>query len=228
MSSPLALRRRTTLRRAAVGLHRSVSHGHRVRVLAGEIAAAISTAAAPHARPACLDIGCGDMSLARALGARFPDSAWTCIDVHELPDSLAGDPQWQSYRRFDGAHVPYPDASFDFALLCDVLHHAAGDAAALLAESARVARWVVVKDHFEYGVYSRSMLRLMDFVGNWGYGVSVPRRYFTRAGFLGLVRRQTLGVLSLRTGLRLYDHVPGLRAVLRPEWQFIAVLGRRR
>ncbi len=111
-------------------------------------------------------------------------------------------------------------------MLCDVLHHTPATAARLLAEAARVARHVIVKDHFEYGAYSRSMLRLMDFVGNWGYGISVPECYFTREGFVRLAAQQGLVITSLDCGLELYEHLPVVRTVLRPDWHFIAVLRR--
>ena len=70
------------------------------------------------------------------------------------------------------------------------------------------------------------MLRLMDFVGNWGYGISVPERYFTREGFARLAAQQGLVITSLDCGLELYEHLPVVRTVLRPDWHFIAVLRR--
>ena len=87
-----------------------------------------------------------------------------------------------------------------------------------------VAQHVLVKDHFEYGPYSRAMLRLMDFVGNWGYGISVPERYFRRAEFVRLAGEQRLVITALDCGLELYDHLPLVGSLLRPRWQFIAVL----
>jgi hypothetical protein len=70
------------------------------------------------------------------------------------------------------------------------------------------------------------MLRLMDFVGNWGYGISVPESYFTREGFARLVAQQGIVITSLDCGLELYEHLPVVRTVLRPDWHFIAVLRR--
>ena len=72
--------------------------------------------------------------------------------------------------------------------------------------------------------YSRTMLRVMDFVGNWGYGVSVPERYFTREGFARLAKEQHLVITAIDSGLDLYEHLPGMGKLLRPDWQFIAVL----
>lgn len=223
MSSPIALEHKAAPKKALVGLHQSLSHGHRVDVLAQRIALHIESLV-PQGRARCLDIGCGDMTLAETIQARAPHTDWRCIDVHALPAGFRNDARWKKYRRFDGRTIPHEDDEFDVALLCDVLHHAPEDAAALLKEAGRVARHVLVKDHFEYGAYSRTMLRLMDFVGNWGYGVSVPERYFTREGFVRLATEQHLTITALDSGLDLYEHLPGMGTLLRSDWQFIAVL----
>jgi SAM-dependent methyltransferase len=223
MSSPIALENKDVSKKALVSLHRTLSHGHRVDVLAERIALHIESLV-PQGRARCLDIGCGDMSLAEAVEARTSRTDWRCIDVHGLPVGLREDKRWSKYRQFDGRRIPHADGEFDVALLCDVLHHAPEDAAELLAEAGRVAEHVLVKDHFEYGAYSRTMLRLMDFVGNWGYGVSVPERYFTREGFARLAKEQHLVITALDSGLDLYEHLPGMGKLLRPDWQFIAVL----
>jgi SAM-dependent methyltransferase len=223
MSSPIALERKAASKKALVSVHRSLSHGHRVGVLAERIAAHID-ALVPQGRAACIDVGCGDMTLAESVAERLPRTDWRCIDVHPLPAGLRDDARWSKYSTFDGRAIPFGDRAFDVALFCDVLHHAPDDAARLLAEAGRVARHVLVKDHFEYGPYSRSMLRLMDFVGNWGYGISVPERYFTEARFRALVAEQGLELTALDRGLDLYDHLPVVGKLLRPAWQFIAVL----
>jgi len=225
MSSPLALEHKAAPKRALVGLHQTLSHGHRVDVLADRIALHIESLV-PRGRARCLDVGCGDMTLAEAIHSRASRTDWRCIDVHRLPEDLGHDRRWGKYRAFDGSTIPYGEREFDIALLCDVLHHAPEDAARLLAEAGRVAQRVLVKDHFEYGSYSRTMLRLMDFVGNWGYGISVPHRYFTREAFKQLATEQRFLITALDCGISLYEHLPVARTVLRPDWHFIAVLRR--
>jgi SAM-dependent methyltransferase len=223
MSSPIALARKAAPKKALVNLHRTLSHGHRVHVLAQRIAMHIERLI-PQGPVRCLDVGCGDMTIAEQVHACARRTDWRCIDVHGLPEHLRTDPRWSKYRRFDGRTIPYGDDEFDVAMLCDVLHHAPEDQARLLAEAGRVAGHVLVKDHFEYGPYSRTMLRLMDFVGNWGYGISVPDRYFTREGFARIAAEQGLAVTAYDCGIGLYDHLPVVRALLRRDWQFIAVL----
>ncbi|RPI58788.1 MAG: methyltransferase domain-containing protein, partial [Lysobacterales bacterium] len=101
---------------------------------------------------------------------------------------------WRKYSRFDGRTIPFADGEFDVALLCDVLHHAPEDAAQLLAEAARVARHVLVKDHF------------------------------TREAFARLATEQRLFITALDADLVLDDGLPVPGALLRRDGQFIAVL----
>lgn len=224
MSSLIALETKNVPGKAIASSHRSVSHGHRVGVLAKHIALHIESLV-PQGRARCLDIGCGDMQLAEAVRARAPRTDWRCIDMHRPPVGFREDGRWSKYRQFDGRRIPYADREFDVALLCDVLqHHAPEDAAELLAEAGRVAEHVLVKDHFEFGAYSRTMLRLMDFVGSMGDGLGVPERYFTREGFVRLAKEQRFVITALDSGLDLYEHLPGLGTLLRRDWQFIAVL----
>jgi hypothetical protein len=223
MSSPITGKVKNRLDRIMIALHQSASHHHRLELLADHIAGTVKSLSVR--APNCLDIGCGDMSLAEQLTARITDSRWSCIDIHPLPQGLAADERWKAYRQFDGAHIPFDDKSFSCALLCDVLHHAAvPDRFALLSEARRTADHVIVKDHFEYGVWSRQALRLMDFLGNYAYGVSVPDRYFSQTGFAAFVRDAGLRIQSMEIGIDLYRHLPLASAILRRQWQFIAVL----
>ena len=225
MSSQIALEHNAARQRLLPGLQQTRSSGHRVGVLAERIAMHIETLV-PRGRARCLDVGCGDMTLAEAVQSHASRTDWKCIDVHSLPAEVGHEQRWTKYREFDGETIPYGEREFDIALLCDVLHHTPENAARLLAEAGRVAHRVLVKDQFEYGSYSRTMLRLMDFVGSWGDDASVPPRYFTREAFTRLAMEQRFIITALDCGLSLYEHLPVPRSVLRPDWDFIAVLRR--
>jgi hypothetical protein len=165
----------------------------------------------PRGRARCLDIGLRDLAVAEAVQARAPRTDWRCIEVGEAPGDLT---------------LPFAEREFDIALLCDVLQHTPENAGRLLTEAGRVAKRVLVKDRFEYGSYSRTMLRLIDLVASWGEGAGVPPRYFTREAFTRLLREQQLIITALDCGLSLYDQAPVARTVLRPDCDFIAVLRR--
>ena len=219
MSSPLAKRAKGRVDSAFIAAHQRVSHSNRVRSLAGVLSAEMGAVCKG------IDIGCGDMTLMRQVRQELQDSKWTGVDVYPLPEAFKADPRWSDYVYVRDGVLPFPDGSFDVALLVDVLHHVPEVAReTLLREARRVAKRIVVKDHFEYGVYSRSVLRAMDWLGNHAYGVSVPDRYFTEQSFAKLVTRSGLQLSSGSVGINLYSHLPVLKWILRPQWHFIATL----
>ncbi len=225
MSSPIARQTKGALRQAVINLHRRLSHGRRIDILSRKITEIIDSRHQGCECITCLDVGCGDMTLAEAIGAQCPRTSWSCIDVHELPDSLKHIERWAKYRTFDGAHLPYGDSSMDVVLLCDVLHHAGpDDRELLLREAGRVGGLVIVKDHLEYSWFSRLVLKTLDFAGNWGYGIPVPDRYFTLQSLKSLQEASGLVVVGMTVGIDLYDHLPLVRTLVRPEWHFIAVM----
>ena len=203
MSSSLARESQDASNTAIVSEHGSSGRSHRLDALADRLALHIESLV-PQGRARCLDIGRGDTTLAEAVQARASRTDWRCIDAQRMPADFHDE--------------------FDVALLCDVLHHAPEHAATLLAEAGRVARHVLVKDNFEYGRYSRTMLQLVDVIGNLRDGVGVPERYFTREGFVRLAAQQHLVITALDAELDLYEHLPGMSTLLRRDWQFIAVL----
>lgn len=224
MSSPIARTTRSKTSALLIDGHQKLSHSHRTEILAQLLGATISDMGES---PQCLDIGCGDMTIAEMIAKVVPKSRWQCLDLYPLPVELAGSARWQKYLQFDGLKLPFADQSIDVALFCDVLHHMPTNVQeCMLLEAARVAKHVVIKDHFEYGFWSRAWLRAMDFVGNWAYGVSVPKRYFNRAGFLMMMERAGLKTSSIQIGIDLYRHIPIARHLLRKKWQFVAVMSR--
>jgi hypothetical protein len=212
MSSPMALGHQAEPNKNAV-LQESLARARRVDVLAERIAMHIASLV-PRGRARCLDIG-GDTALIEAIQEHSSRTDWRCIDARESSLEAA---------KYDGRTVPFEEREFDIALLCDVLHRTPDRGAQLLAAAGRLARRVLVKDHFEYGSYSRTMLRVLDFVDNWGEGGSVPQHYFTREAFTRLATEQQFVITALDCGLSLNEHLPV--AMLRPDSDFIAVLRR--
>jgi hypothetical protein len=208
MTWPIARESLEAPNKAIVSGHATSPLDSRLEALADRIALHIESLV-PQGCARCLDIGRGDMTLAEAVQTRASHTDWRCIDVERMPSR--------------GREFPYADGEFDVALLCDVLHLAPEAAAGLLAEAGRVARNVLVKDHFDYGPWSRTILQVVDSVGK-GDGGNVAARYFTRQEFARLAAQQQLVITALDAGLDLYGHPPGMGAVLRRDSQFIAVL----
>ncbi len=205
-------------------VHHSLSHTNRVAILATEISDILGNVAPAKKSVKALDIGCGDMRLTELIDDKAAiDINWKCIDIFDPPTD-SEDEKWQKYKKFNGQDIPFENESFDFAMFCDVLHHDQKNAGDLLAEAKRVSKYILIKDHFEYGFFSRTTLRAMDWVGNYAYDVAIPKRYYSESLFDDLVKQQGLQIESIKVGINLYGHLPIIRNILSPKWQFIALL----
>jgi SAM-dependent methyltransferase len=145
-----------------------------------------------------LDLGAGDGLLAWQLLEARSDLSLRALDVVPRP---APHVQVQLY---DGVRIPAQDASVDYALLVDVLHHA-DDPYRLLREAARVSRrGVVIKDHLAENAWDDATLRLMDWVGNAGHGVHLAYQYWPRARWFRAFGELHLEPVVWQERLRLY------------------------
>jgi SAM-dependent methyltransferase len=94
---------------------------------------------------AVAEVGCGDGVLLQTLARRGLGSTHEGFEISERAVALAaGRPGIDSVRRFDGERLPASQGAYDLAVLSHVLEHVP-DPLPLLAETARVARAVVVE-----------------------------------------------------------------------------------
>jgi SAM-dependent methyltransferase len=93
-----------------------------------------------------VEIGCGGGSLLAELAARGLAPQIDGYDLSAPAVEIARSHAIPGVRAevFDGARVPAEDGAYDLAVLSHVLEHVP-DPAALLAEAARVAPWVLVE-----------------------------------------------------------------------------------
>jgi len=148
--------------------HHAFVFERRARVLAELLAAQIPRGAA------VLDVGCGDGTIASLIAQIRPDISIRGVECMVRPGCKI------ECRAFDGATLPYPDASFDVCMFVDVLHHTQ-DPAVLLGEAARVTRsFVLLKDHLDENILDNITLRFMDWVGNRPHGVVLTYNYQSR------------------------------------------------
>ena len=216
MSSPNAKTFYSLIERGMIRIHRKLSHERRVSELAAAIAPLVDEGSS------VLDLGCGDMAILARLRALRSLRRSVGADVWE---PQIDPPEGCEYRTIvDGESLPWLDDEFDTVIVVDTLHHVR-DPRWALAEALRVGRRVIVKDHFEYGPWSRLVLRVLDFLGNHAYGVNVPDRYFTRESFARIAGEVAPGgSLRFESGLSLYRHLPGAGIFLSPKLQFLSVL----
>lgn len=93
-----------------------------------------------------VEIGCGAGSLLADMAARGVAPQLDGFDLSAPAVEIARSHAIPGVRAevFDGARVPVDDGAYDLAVLSHVLEHVP-DPAALLAEAARVAPWVLVE-----------------------------------------------------------------------------------
>ena len=223
MSSPIANNSKNFVQQLMVKSHQKLAHNQRINYLAHLFIQLVDKLNLANKK--VIDIGCGDMTLATSLQKQWVGCSMHCVDTYPLPSDLKESSTWEKYTAYDGLVLPFENQSMDIALLCDVLHHDFEQATQLLNEALRVSKVVLLKDHFEYGFVSRQTLRLMDFVGNWGYGVSIPKRYYSLSSF-----EQQLEQLSYAEEIKricpipLYEHHFLFRHLCPAKLQFVSVL----
>ena len=187
MRSPIAVEEQVA-RHAQAVLQGTLAGARSVEVLAARVALHIESLV-PRGRARCLDIG-GGATLGQAVQERVSRVDWRCIDMNALATEA---------RKHDEHAVPFEEREFDVALICDVVHRDE-DGAQVLEAAGRLARCVLVKDHFE----------------------SCTREAFTR-----LAGEQQFVITALDCGPSLYEHGQAARTLVPRDCAFIAVLRRR-
>jgi SAM-dependent methyltransferase len=123
-----------------------------------------------------LDVGSGDGYLGAVLQTFRPHTRVTGVETHRRALTRPGfEP-----ILYDGLHLPFDDASFDAAIVSNVLHHA-DDQEAVLREVCRVTRRrVIIKDHLARHFLDRWKLALLDQAGNRRFGADTRGTYLDR------------------------------------------------
>ena len=194
--------------RALFALHHRAIHLPRVERVTRSLAAQIGRAGS------LLDIGCGDGSVARGIGAAIGATRLAGVDVLVRPGTAI------PVTPYDGEHLPFADGAFEAVVLSDVLHHCEHPAI-VLREALRVAsRVVAIKDHFRFDRLSGAILLAMDQVGNAAPGVLVRGTYFTAGELATLVDDAGGRITGLEWPLRIHD-LPW-RLITQDRLQFAA------
>ena len=89
---------------------------------------------------------------------------------------------------------------FNFCLILDVLHHIGleneNKISKLIRKLKKKSKFLIIKDHFQYGFFSNLALILMDVVGNFGSNVKIPKIYFNSITFENLLSKMKLSELN--------------------------------
>jgi putative flippase GtrA/SAM-dependent methyltransferase len=146
-----------------------------------------------------LDVGGGTGVIAQAIHDLFPVQRMVSVDVEDrfLPALSI------ETATYDGATLPFADASFDCVLLANVLHHVpAHGRVALVQECSRATGrgTLYIKDHVATGTLDRARLAVLDYIGN------TPFHGMVKATYLGSSDWAQLATLS---GYRIESVVSG-------------------
>ncbi len=112
---------------------------------------------------------------------------------------------------------------FDLIISIDVLHHiGVEDSYKILNKLSKYSKYILIKDHFEHGFFSRQLLRFVDFYANYAYGVKIPNKYFTKKTW-----KSTLSKTSLKEIYRADDfqqHDGLFNIILNKKHHFVSLL----
>jgi ubiquinone/menaquinone biosynthesis C-methylase UbiE len=110
---------------------------HSRSVLADHYAASYLSRTGRPSAPRVLDLGCGTGASVDLFRSLEPQVRWTGVDIEDSPEVAERTRTDAEFVTFDGEHLPFADASFDFVYCKQVLEHVRRPAP-LLAEVARV------------------------------------------------------------------------------------------
>lgn len=172
--------------------HKNFFFPRRVRILSDIITQLLPL------KGSVLDVGCGDGVIDQNIIHKKPHLTIRGVDILKRKDAVI------PVNLFDGKRIPFPDNSFDYALLIDTLHHTFSPFA-LLQEAQRVARKsIIIKDHCPQTKMDRILLRLFDWAGNRPYNVSLPYNYWSVRQWEDAWRQLDIKVEKRIDNIRIY------------------------
>ena len=132
-----------------------------------------------------LDVGGGTGIIAQAMKDLFGIRHVTSVDVEDrFLKSLDIET-----RVYDGAKLPFADASFDCVTFSNVLHHVPPAVRpGLVRECVRVAGAgpIYIKDHLATSRLDHARLFVLDVMGNMPFGGMVKASYLTATDWQGI------------------------------------------
>ena len=118
---------------------------------------------------------------------------------------------------------------YDFALVNDVIHHMGIQNEKLiinlLNDLLTKSKIVFVKDHFQQGFFSNTIIWIMDFLGNYFNDVNVPTTYYSKKSFENLIKKTDGKIIEKIFEIKLYpDYLP---LVSNPKFNFAYLIKRK-
>ena len=165
-----------------------------------------------------LDFGCGSMELSRRIQSNNFIKEIIGIDTfsHKFAKKKL---RYMDFEKFE----KYKNKKFEAIIIVDVLHHIGiDDAFKTLKKLSKYSKKIIIKDHFEHGFFSRQLLRFIDFYGNYGHGVTIPKKYFDNTSWKKTVKKTNLKQTKLIKNFQQHDGI--FNVILNKRHHFISVL----
>ena len=96
------------------------------------------------------------------------------------------------------------------------------DSYKILKKLSKISKYMIIKDHIEYGFFSRHLLRFVDFYANYAYGVNIPKKYFDYKSWNKTVKKSALKEVKLIKNFQQHDGLFNL--ILNKKHHFISIL----
>tara|TARA_Y100000590_G_C15526296_1_gene941381 strand:+ start:374 stop:1057 length:684 start_codon:yes stop_codon:yes gene_type:complete len=171
-----------------------------------------------------LDFGCGNLKFTKELIKKKIVKKSVCVDTYNY--NLKNNNSIKYIKLNEWETIKYKKNHFDVVILIDVLHHVGvNNSEKLLKKLSYISKFVLVKEHFEYGFFSRQLLRLADFYGNYAQEVNIPNVYFDNQSWHKLLKITNLKQLCLERNVQ--QHKGLFNMIISPKHHFFSVLQKK-
>ncbi len=165
-----------------------------------------------------LDFGCGSMEVSKKLKDKkfIKNIIGTDIFDHDYENQNI---KYISKKKLFRSKIK----KFDLIISIDVLHHIGIEKShKVLKKLSNYSKYILIKDHFEFGFFSRHLLRFVDFYANYAYGVKIPRKYFTKNSWKNMLKKTNLKEIYRIENFQQHDGL--FNYILNKRHHFVSVL----
>ncbi len=165
-----------------------------------------------------LDFGCGSMEISKKL-EKLP----------YVKQIVGVDTYYSKFRTNKMVYIQYDDffkknkKIFDIVIVVDVLHHVGIDEShIILKKLSKISKNLIIKDHFEYGYFSRQLLRFVDFYANYAYDVNIPKKYYDFNSWNKIIKKSFLKEMEIIKNFQQHDGL--FNFILNKKHHFVSHL----
>ncbi len=165
-----------------------------------------------------LDFGCGSMEISKKL-EKLP-FVENIVGVDTFVSKFKT--KKMQYIQFD-EFFNKNKKKFDIIIVVDVLHHIGINRSfKTLKKLSKISKNIIIKDHFEFGFFSRQLLRFVDFYANYAYDVNIPKEYFNYLSWKRTIKKSHLKEVELIKSFQQHDGV--FNMILNKRHHFVSHL----